>query len=145
MYCISDLVFNFGRHMCEIQTSLYVQCHTITVWIVNICKDQQKRVNLNVIFRWTNQGPLTCQIITLELFQQPITTLVNLFALQEKVSKVRKRSAAVVGPLQEGYCYSKAYPNTELKLDPDLVRGSSLPFSRGPYHQLTRAKFRALE
>ncbi|KAL5110411.1 hypothetical protein TcWFU_005543 [Taenia crassiceps] len=67
------------------------------------------------------------------------------FLYNEKMSRVRKRTAAVVVPLQEGFCYSKAYPTSELKLDHSLVRDSSPLSSRRPYHRLTRAKFRALQ
>ncbi|CDS42296.1 conserved hypothetical protein [Echinococcus multilocularis] len=68
------------------------------------------------------------------------------FLYNGRVFKMRERSAAVAeGSPQEGYCYSKAYPNSELKLDPNLIRNSSSTFSCGQYHRLTRAKFRALK
>ncbi|EUB64364.1 hypothetical protein EGR_00908 [Echinococcus granulosus] len=68
------------------------------------------------------------------------------FLYDGRVSKMRERSAAVAeGSPQEGYCYSKAYPNSELKLDPNLIRNSSSPSSCGQYHRLARAKFRALK
>ena len=68
------------------------------------------------------------------------------FTFQTKISKMNKRKITLIkDSLQEGYCYSKAFPYSEIKLFPDLITRASSPVARGPHHRITRAKFRTLE